>query len=446
MPSRARIAVFFLANLLLSSWYLDTGHNDNTMSRAALVSAMVDRGTFHIDAYERATADKAQVGDHYFSDKAPLPALIVAPLWWLIHSPDPTEYPVGSINDDLLRLGGFIGGSIPLALIITLIWLSLGFTRINVRWHAPVAMLPVLGSFLFVYSGSFYAHMLGACLLLLAVQARDRSSYSLMGLWCGAAVLCEYTLAVIPMVLIIPFVVARLWSVLLRIAIGAAPFVALLIAHNLLTTGHPFELLYAHEVNYTFMKDAFGFHLPSLEALWGLTFSAYRGLLPYMPALFVLLVHTLISLFGSDRRWPRIDVIAALVNILVIGAYAMWWGGWAYGPRHLSAAAVLLLTVGLPRVIMSRPWIFALTFASCVGVIMSWAAKSTAGYSLPTEDHAPLSNIILPQVLRSDWSAGPWIAQLGFPLPWAVMLFPVLCLLITFTFSRWDEHAARTDR
>ncbi len=124
----------------------------------------------------------------------------------------------------------------------------------------------------------------------------------------------------------------------------------ILLAYNLATTGHATELLYAHEANYTFMSHGFGFALPSLEALFGLTFSAYRGLFYYMPVLLVLLLWKLWSI-RSVRDLPRsAPVIAAAINIIVVSAYAMWWGGWAYGPRHLCAAAVLLIAAGLPLI------------------------------------------------------------------------------------------------
>jgi hypothetical protein len=48
---------------------------------------------------------------------------MVAPFWWLgriTGAVKPGD--LGYFNDDLLRLGGFLCGSLPLALIITLLW------------------------------------------------------------------------------------------------------------------------------------------------------------------------------------------------------------------------------------------------------------------------------------------------------------------------------------
>ncbi len=199
MPSRPLIALFFLLNLFLCAWHLDAGHNDNTMSRAAMVAAIVEHHTLRIDAYQELTNDKAVVSGHYYSDKAPLPALVVAPFWWLFHRIGLVgggEH--GLLTDGLLQFGGFVCGSLPLAVIITLIWLSLCRAKVDTRWRAALAMLPLYGSFLFVYSGSFFAHLPGACFLLLAILAMKHERWIAAGAWCGAAVLCEYTLAVIP--------------------------------------------------------------------------------------------------------------------------------------------------------------------------------------------------------------------------------------------------------
>lgn len=445
MPSRPLIALFFLLNLFLCSWHLDVGHNDNTLSRAAMVAAIVEHHSLQIDAYQELTGDKAQLNGHYYSDKAPLPALIVAPVWWLLHRLGIVRAGEhGLLTDGLLQLGGFVCGSIPLALIITLIWLSVWSAKVDARWRSALAMLPLYGSFLFVYSGSFYAHLPGACFLLQAVLAMKHQRWIAAGAWCGAAVLCEYTLAIIPAVLIASLFLRRNRSGVVRMIAGGLPFAVILVAYNLATTGHPTELLYAHEANYTFMSKGFGFALPSLEALFGLTFSAYRGSFYYMPALLVLLLWKAWSI-RSVRDLPRsAPVIAAGVNIIVVSAYAMWWGGWAYGPRHLCAAAVLLLASGLPAIASDKRWRSALLLASGIGLFMSWAAKSTVWYSLPTEGRSPIVNIVLPHLRQGDWSTWQWPVNAGLSPELASFAFLVTLGGAIFALSRIDISATRS--
>ncbi|MCC6937762.1 MAG: hypothetical protein IT226_06020, partial [Flavobacteriales bacterium] len=70
MPTlRGGTLIFFLITLALCSWHLDSGRNANTISRAAMVAALVESGSLCIDPYQELTADKALVAGHYYSEK-----------------------------------------------------------------------------------------------------------------------------------------------------------------------------------------------------------------------------------------------------------------------------------------------------------------------------------------------------------------------------------------
>src|SRR5260370_2392205 len=69
-----------LAILLLASYayfYEGGGWNQNT--RFDLVRAIVEGHTLRIDLYHENTGDKARVGDHFYTDKAPGASLTAAP-------------------------------------------------------------------------------------------------------------------------------------------------------------------------------------------------------------------------------------------------------------------------------------------------------------------------------------------------------------------------------
>lgn len=414
----------FAGLLLLSSWHLDEGHNDNTMSRAAMVAALVEHGTLHIDTYEQLTGDKAVLNGHFYSDKAPLPALVVTPFWWVAARTglaQPGEH--GLLTDGLLRLGGFLCGSVPFALIITLLALRLVRAGVPLPHALYAAALPMFGSFLFVYSGSFYSHLPGACLLLLGALAFEREQWWRCGAWCGAAVLCEYTLAVVPIVVCAVLLLQRRWTPLMQVVAGGVPWALLLMGYNVATTGHALEPLYAHEAHYTFMEQRMGFALPTADALFGLTLSPYRGLLWYMPALAVLLAYAIGRIAWGEGARPSAYTWAALAGIVAVSGYAMWWGGWAYGPRHLCATAVLLLLACPIALLHDLRWRTALHAASIVGLLMAWSAKSTVWYSLPTEERMPFRTIILPHLANSDWNAWQWPVRLGLSPMSASLLF-----------------------
>ena len=77
---------FLAANLFLSSFYVDIWCTPNAVSRALPVLTLLENGSPAIDKYVRRTGDKSRVGDHYFSDKAPLPTLLAVPFYRLVQA------------------------------------------------------------------------------------------------------------------------------------------------------------------------------------------------------------------------------------------------------------------------------------------------------------------------------------------------------------------------
>ncbi|HNK42645.1 MAG TPA: hypothetical protein PL002_15770, partial [Flavobacteriales bacterium] len=201
MKPSSHSTVFFLIVLFLASWHLFGGLNDNVTSRAAMVSAIVEQGSFRIDTYAEQAGDKALINGHYYSEKAPLPALLVVPFWWAARATGIADAPVDGVLDPaLIRLGGFLIGSLPFAIIVTLLWYQLGRSLPPKGLSASiVALSACFGSFLFVQSGAFFGHLIGGMFLLLALLAFNRNHGIRCGLLSGCAVLCEYTNAVFPL-------------------------------------------------------------------------------------------------------------------------------------------------------------------------------------------------------------------------------------------------------
>ena len=78
---RRFLAAFFLVNLVLASYFLDTWSTSNPVSRALPALTLVEEGTLKINTYASRSGDKARVGEDYYSDKAPLPTLVMAPVY-----------------------------------------------------------------------------------------------------------------------------------------------------------------------------------------------------------------------------------------------------------------------------------------------------------------------------------------------------------------------------
>src|SRR4051794_15551991 len=75
VKTAAILGVLFLSSY--AYFYQGGGWNQNT--RFDLVRAMVERHTVQIDAYQDNTGDKAQVGEHFYADKAPGASLTAVP-------------------------------------------------------------------------------------------------------------------------------------------------------------------------------------------------------------------------------------------------------------------------------------------------------------------------------------------------------------------------------
>ncbi len=438
-PGRANTILFFLTVLFLSSWHLFGGGNDNVTSRAAMVASIVEHGTLNIDAYAEHSGDKAFINGHYYSEKAPLPALLVVPFWWVLHhfSPSPLD---GTLDPALVRLGGFLIGSAPFALIITLVWLSLKSGTHDARLPpAWVAALPFFGSFLFIQSGAFFGHLIAAAFLLLAYRAWERDRTLVCGSFAGAAVLCEFTVALFPMCWALLLLFRRNYRALGMLALGALPACILLGAYNTAISGNPFTIGYTHQVGYDFMHQAAGFGLPDMEHLWHITFSDYRGLFFYAPVL-VVAIAAFSAQRGAPRWWLDPVIVPALLSILAISGFGGWWGGWSYGPRYLTAVAVMLFYRCLPSLVHWRWSRRVFVPLALFGLFCAFFAKDTVAFSLPTEFKHPLVQVILPAIGTSH-SDTQWAMLLGVPASWCTLLFLFFFVAGMLALLRLDRSA-----
>jgi len=438
MTSRARTAIFFSVNLFLCGWHLHDGANDNCVSRAAMVAGVVQHGTLSIDPWHEFTGDKSLVNGHYYSDKAPLPALLMVPVWWVFTKAgimDPVAD--GVMPDGLLRLSGFFCGSVPLALIITLLWLR---AREKPGMIPPVllAALPVYGSFLFVFSGAFFGHLLGAVFLLGSWIALERGRPLPAGALAAAAVLCEYPLFVFPLVWLVRSLLLRQWRNAVILCVGALPFVIAIMGYNATLTGSMFSIGYDHLVN--FASEGYGLGVPRPEAIFHLTITDYRGLFVYLPVLLVAMIAMVISP-EEKRLWRDPIIVASTIEFLLIAGHAMWWGGWTYGPRHLTALAVILIWRSWPALAAARwvRWPFIATAG--FGLLCAIAAKSTCWFSIASELRHPLISMVWANVERHTFSEMQLPIRFGFSPALSSALF-----VLAFVFAmRWLMKLDRTE-
>jgi hypothetical protein len=444
---RTYLTAFFLFVLLMSSFYLDVWKNANTTSRALPVITYFERGTFQIDKYHELTVDKAFVNGHYYTDKAPLPTYLMVPFFGLLKGigliqPDADGNLFG---DHIYILGGFLTASLPFAIMLLLLFRTIKNKAGRV---SPVllATLPFMGSFVFVFTGTYFAHILSAVLLLVSYIMLRKGQFLWAGLAGGLAFLCEYNLAVI-LLLWGLMVLARERKArpFLQFSLGILPALLFMVYYNSLFSSSPFTFMYKHH-NFSELDSNYGFVTPGLDALFGLSLSPYRGIFFYSP----FLIAGCIVIYRMIRRneWKSLSLsylfIPFLLYYLFIASYFAWWGGWTYGPRLLLAMVLILLYKLIGYAAdkgISKPLFMLLCFA---GLLLIIPAKGTIAYSAPTGIMNPFYELVIGgirngvynpnNILTILWGVRPGVAFLVY-----LSLLTTGMSAFTLWFARWQK-------
>jgi hypothetical protein len=399
-------ALFLAVNTLLSAYYLDSVPSPNPTSRVLPVLTFYEEGTYAIDKYQKLTMDKSFINGHYYSDKAPLSTWIVLPLYGLlrlVYHPDLQPGQAGWLPVALI--GDIACGTIPFVLLLWLVVRRAGREAPDAN-PVVLCMLPLYGSFVFAYSGVFMSHLLSGIFLCASYILLKRETHPL---WCGL-LLGMSVLAEFPTALAVP-----IWAVSMArtrrehlrwFVLGGLPCLTALLLYNHAITGSVRKMPYDFVADSAFsdMRSAYGMHLPQPEAVWGLLFSTYRGMFFYAPALAIVAL--------AYARARRLDILRqdlvtplgllAICYLGLVSSYFVWWGGWAYGPRHLIPLAMLLFYEGLPpmaRTLTLRRWLHLL---SLFGLFMVWISKATALYLLPEQFTNPVFEVSLPSFLHGQ--------------------------------------------
>jgi len=477
------LVIFFLVNIILSSYFIDTWPTPNCVSRSLPVLAFSENQTLKIDKYADLTIDKSRVGEHFYSDKAPLPTLIMIPLHELIkyfglnkvNDDTGRKYPIyigyhAGIEDSrgfiipelipILTIGSLIFGSLPFALMVIMSFAALHKTKPSL---SPVlmAMLAWYGSFIFVFSGTFFNHVLAGFLLLLSFILIRKKRYLLSGITLGLGFLSEYTVIVAA-----PFWFICIWmkekkvySSLVFVA-GAVPSILFIALYNWLITGSPWKMLNAYHAADAFQKlhHHYGFSLPSLKAIWGLSFSGWMGMFNFTPALYCITFCIILAFINKRKIFlppeTKYVVLFGITFFLIISSFFTWWGGWSYGPRYLIVLAVLFLYEGMIVISKNRinPLLFAVT--TLFGVAGAWIAKATVVYMVPfTEDDRffnPFLHIIIPDFFAGRFNANNALTALFDISPqtgvygWLILFF-ISIIGLSILYRKWfNDHTLLT--
>jgi hypothetical protein len=468
------VLCLFLLLLLCYTYTLPRWADPNQNSRLDLVIAIVDDGTFQIDDYVENTVDYAKVGKHYYSDKAPGAAFVGIPVYIVLKGflalPVMDRIMVRLADNEALkatlRKGGtgllehkvcfavaqvaltLVTSALPTALIG--VWMYCLLARFTAR-HWP-RILVVLGYGLFTpafaYAGELYGHQLSAACLfaafyLASVRMKPLSTQSLLaiGLLLGYSVVTEYPAVLIAGILFL-YTVYRLadkrrvgWVVLSGGLVAAG-----LLAYNTAVFGSPLELGYSHSELWTEQHHTGLMSLtwPHWEAVWGITFSPFRGLFVLSPLL-LLVVPGFILWYRSGEHRP--EWWGALTSVLAMfwfnSSSIMWWGGFAVGPRYLLPMLPFMV---LPMVFAFREWGNQTWMGVLTAVLSAWSLIATWGLTL-AEQAFPSDTLRNPLVEHAwpNWLRGNIARNLGMflHLPGAISLLPLLAGVTALLAALW---------
>jgi hypothetical protein len=491
-PSRRDYLFLFLALLALFAYVAPRWNDWNQNSRLSLVRSLVDKGTVQIDAFSANNGDYAYFNGHYYSDKPPGPALLgVIPYAglklalsnpladWLLDrlaksSSFSRTFTEGSIQgvaetttrDKILGALARIWLSIllvalPVALMACCFW---AWTyRITGRYRLSLTLTLglILGTTVFPYGSLFYSNALTAALLFISFFLLNRAKeqtgfgpgwlYGLTGLLLGLSVISQYETVLIagPLGL---YALARTitWRERLRrvgwLVLGGLPPGIVLVIYDLISfnspwpVGYEYSILWLDRHSQGFMSLTY----PHPEALWGLTFSPYRGLFLLSPFLLLALPGFYFALRRPGLRLEAaICLWSSLAFYLFNASTVMWPGGFTFGPRYLVSGlpflafgVAFLISEAGARSWPAMGWWVGLPVALSILIVLP---ASLVGRDWPSDQVLnPLVDYLWPKLLSGDLALNPGMA-LGLKGPWSYLPLALVVGLLYLALYRWPR-------
>jgi hypothetical protein len=449
MRERTTALTLFITLSLAYAFVFPRWLDWNANARLDLSTAIVEQNTLSIDAYSQNTGDYALFNGHRYIDKAPGLSFLGVPAYFIVsrltqpaamqdlimtlgHAPAAAttlNRPIDQVSREEFVFAG--RSALTTWLIVGLSSALLGvilfdfLRRLNypIRWRALAVLIYGLATPVFTYSAAFYGHQVAAVLLfsafawLFALRARHARSieWLIIGGLLGYAVITEYPAALIAACigLYAIWITRRLLPIAL-IALGGLIPIGLWGAYNAAIFGTPFALGYQYTANpYWSAILSTGFlsaNVPTLGAIWGLTFSPFRGLFFVSPIL-LLSLPGLVLLRRSLFRAEWITTLAIVLGFFVlISASAQWWGGWSAGPRYLVPLLPFLVwpltatidrMARLPAMWRTAAWIITIGLI-LISIVNVWALTLGGQYYAPDNILNPLIEYSWPRLMAGD--------------------------------------------
>ncbi len=388
----SRLSKWLFIYVLLSTSYFFQGPSANVNSRFNLTLAISDDSTIQIDKYHRNTVDKSFYDNHYYSDKAPGLSFISA-LLLKITNPFFKILNLSLENDFLLKL--YFVCLVFLSLLAA--WTATRFYKFTIEIIGDnllafyLTVLCFTGTFIFAYSTIFMTHQIVGFLLFLCfyylrnIPSLSRFQIHALAATMAFACILEYTTAPL-FIFAYAYLNYKTFKQEKFYTLIPLVFVCILLAYyNNTAFGAPWRLGYNYIVNTEFSEmnnGFFGMNFLSPSALYGISFSEFRGLFYYNP-IFIFSLFGINYLFKkTNRRYIFLSSLIPFCFLFFVNAsYTYWTGGSCFGPRHLVPSLLLFFVpiLFLPRNLLRSAFFWTVALVGYFYVIVATTVLLTPG-------------------------------------------------------------------
>jgi len=420
----------FLPILLMITLYIlplagaPANTNPNEVVRIELATSIAFWAQFDLGNSAAIYGLSEDVSTHkgkLYSDKAPGLSMISAPVVWIINpilgraplSDLPAYWPLRHALTMLLLalptvgLTFLVGAAVPEG---------------NPKHRTAYALIAALTTPLWTYGTVFFGHASAALFifvawfLLLGFPGRKPSlewrQAALGGAAAGFSISTEYPTAILVAAIFATLLVRRTpLLVLIGAAVGALAGVLPTLVYHQVAFGAPWITGYSFKAASDFQAiiahGTFGISWPSVEALWGISFGARRGIFYFCPLL--LLTPLGLSWMVQKRGWRDAGPIltATTAYILFAAGFVDWTAGWCAAARHLVPIVPLATAVSL----FAAAKLSERRSGAAIVVILITISGTNALLTIvltpyfPPEFSAPLAQLVLPSLV--DGAAFP---------------------------------------
>jgi hypothetical protein len=462
-----RLSVWLFCIALLAYGLIFSGlGNWNTMSRIGLSVSLADRGSLYIDDFAALTEDRAKVGNHFASDKAPglsflaLPAvaatvrivrLLDPDAQWVRETPETPADHVGWYPTSHLKwvlwLATLTTSSVYTALAVVALFRIALLLNVTVKGALFGAIIYGFATPTWGWATTFFSHAACGAFLVFGLwivivgstpgpqwsKTRTAALGLAAGLLLGTAMVIEYP-AALAALLIAAYAVwrsRRLTPDRTILGVGGAVVGALiagipLMLYNNAVFGSAFSLSYSFSEWHVMQQGLWGLHWPNPLIAIKILFSGERGLLWLSPILAFTPMAWWSMETGGERGLMILCLTIFLSFLIINSGLVHWEGGLSTGPRYI--------TPSLPFLALPFAWLWEksgvflrriLTGMAILSSIVCFAMASIEVYT-PDDLHANVVMEILLPKLASGQVNNLIVNRIGISPAFTLALYVVV--------------------